>query len=123
MASSEGPYSRYAGGGGGGPAGYGGAPGGGYGGAAPGYGGQGYGGGAPGYGGGAYSAPAPGGYGQQPAYGQGVGANENFGQQEVRRVCKTSSCLLNCVSRSLSCFTKKTLHDIINLHSLNSFHP
>lgn len=106
MASSEGPYSRYAGGGGsGGPAGYGGAPGGGYGGAAPGYGGQGYGGGAPGYGG-AYSAPAPGGYGQQPAYGQGVGANENFGQQEVRRVCKTSSCLLNCVSRSLSCFAK-----------------
>lgn len=82
MASSEGPYSRYAGSGGGGPAGYGGAPGGGYGGAAPGYGGQGYGGGAPGYGGGAYSAPAPGGYGQQPAYGQGVGANENFGQQE-----------------------------------------
>jgi len=94
MASSEGPYSRYAGGGG--PAGYGGAPGGGYGGAAPGYGGQGYGGGAPGYGGGAYSAPAPGGYGQQPAYGQGVGANENFGQQEVRCVCKTC-CLLTIV--------------------------
>ena len=77
--SSEGPYSRYAGGGG--QAGYGG----GYGGAAPGYGGQGYGGGAPGYGGGAYSAPAPGGYGQQPGYSQAVGANENFGYQEVRR--------------------------------------
>ena len=80
--SSEGPYSRYGGGGGGGSAGYGGAPGGGYGGAAPGYGGQGYG-GAPGYGGGQYSAPAPGGYGQQPAYSQAVGANENFGHQEV----------------------------------------
>ena len=90
--SSEGPYSRYSGGGGG-PAGYG-APGGGYGGAAPGYGGQGYGGGgAPGYGGGGgqYSAPAPGGYGQQPGYSQGVGTNENFGYQEV------------CISSNLCC--------------------
>jgi len=79
--SSEGPYSRYSGGGGG-SAGYG-APGGGYGGAAPGYGGgQGYGGGAPGYGGGQYSAPAPGGYGQQSGYSQSVGANENFGHHE-----------------------------------------
>lgn len=86
--SSEGPYSRYSGGGGG-SAGYGapGGGGGGYGGAAPGYGGQGYGGGgAPGYGGGQYSAPAPGGYGQQPGYSQAVGANENFGYQEVRIV-------------------------------------
>lgn len=84
--SSEGPYSRYSGGGGG-SAGYGAPGGGGYGGAAPGYGGQGYGGGAPGYGGGQYSAPAPGGYGQQPGYSQSVGANENFGgQHEVRLI-------------------------------------
>lgn len=91
--SSEGPYSRYAGGGGG-SAGYG-APGGGggYGGAAPGYGGQGYGGGAPGYGGGGqYSAPAPGGYGQQPGYSQSVGANENFGRQEVRIAINCNVC-------------------------------
>mmetsp|Transcript_21168 Transcript_21168/g.45859 ORF Transcript_21168/g.45859 Transcript_21168/m.45859 type:complete len:369 (-) Transcript_21168:65-1171(-) len=71
---SDGPYSRYGGGGGagyGGNPGYGGQQGGvpGYGGAAPGYGG--------GYGGQSYSAPAPGGYGQQPQYSQG--ANENFG--------------------------------------------
>lgn len=106
--SSEGPYSRYSGGGGG-SAGYG-APGGGggYGGAAPGYGGQGYGGGAPGYGGGGqYSAPAPGGYGQQPGYSQSVGANENFGQQEVRTYCNLL-CLkirLIILLESLSPFT------------------
>mmetsp|Transcript_18544 Transcript_18544/g.38889 ORF Transcript_18544/g.38889 Transcript_18544/m.38889 type:complete len:371 (-) Transcript_18544:303-1415(-) len=71
---SEGPYSRYAGGGGG--AGYG-APGGGagYGGAAPGY-GQGYG-GQP-YGGQGYGAPPSGGYGQ-PQYGQPMGAPDSYG--------------------------------------------
>lgn len=82
--SSEGLYSRYGAGTGGGSAGHSSEQtGGSYSGAPPGYGqnyNPGYGGGQ-GYGGGgaSYSAPAPGGYGQQDGYSQGVGTNENFG--------------------------------------------
>lgn len=87
--SSEGLYSRYGAGAGGGSAGYNSdQTRGSYSGSPPGYGqsyNPGYGGGQ-GYGGGgaSYSAPAPGGYGQHAGYNQGVGANENFGASSTQ---------------------------------------